>query len=128
MLDTWQGSMHAVWPKCHGVIGQRRHHLSRHMRGYKCHLYSCCITSFYVRVAAFVPHYSLFTLRKPRSPLRINGERGFLRVNRLLHPHHAMQRRPHIVWRRKPSPTFIYILLPRTNLEILPPPPPTLPC
>ena len=27
--------------------------------------------------------YSLFTLRKPRSPSRINGERGFLRVNRL---------------------------------------------
>ena len=28
-------------------------------------------------------HYSLFTPRKPRSPLTINGERGFLRVNRL---------------------------------------------
>ena len=28
-------------------------------------------------------HYSLFTLRKPRFPLRINVERGFLRGNRL---------------------------------------------
>ena len=27
--------------------------------------------------------YSLFTLRKARSPLIINGERAFLRVNRL---------------------------------------------
>ena len=27
--------------------------------------------------------YSLFTLRKPRSPLILNGERAFLRVNRL---------------------------------------------
>ena len=29
------------------------------------------------------PTCSLFTLRKPRSLLRINGEQGFLRVNRL---------------------------------------------
>ncbi len=28
-----------------------------------------------------LPQYSLSTLRKRRSPLRINGERGFLRVN-----------------------------------------------
>ena len=27
--------------------------------------------------------YSLFALRRPRSPLRTNGERGLLRVNRL---------------------------------------------
>ena len=27
--------------------------------------------------------YTLFTLRKPRSPLLINGERGFVRVNQL---------------------------------------------
>ena len=31
----------------------------------------------------WVRKYSLFTLRKPRSPLIIIGERGFLRVNRL---------------------------------------------
>ena len=31
-------------------------------------------------------HYSLFTLRKARSALRINGDRVFLRVNRL--PYH----------------------------------------
>ena len=30
--------------------------------------------------------YSLFTLRKPRPALRINGERGFLRVDRLYPP------------------------------------------
>ena len=28
------------------------------------------------------PYYSLFTLRKLRSPLRISVERGFLRLNR----------------------------------------------
>ena len=28
------------------------------------------------------PHYSLFRPRKPRSPIKINGERGFLIVNR----------------------------------------------
>ena len=27
--------------------------------------------------------YSLFTLSKPRSPLILNGQRGFLKVNRL---------------------------------------------
>ena len=27
-------------------------------------------------------YHSLFTLRKPRSPLMLNGERGFLRMNR----------------------------------------------
>ena len=29
----------------------------------------------------FQPYYSLFTLQKPQSLLRINGERGFLRMN-----------------------------------------------
>ena len=29
------------------------------------------------------PSYCVFTLRKPGSPLRINGERSFLRENRL---------------------------------------------
>ena len=32
-----------------------------------------------------VSRYSLFILRKPRSPLIFSGDRGFLRVNRLCH-------------------------------------------
>ena len=41
--------------------------------------------------------YSLFTLRKPRSPLMINGKRGFVRVNILLHSE------------RMPLPTFFFV-------------------
>ena len=32
---------------------------------------------------ATIPDYSLFTLRKPRLPMIVNGERGVLTVNRL---------------------------------------------
>ena len=40
-------------------------------------LNACCI------MTQLLEETSQFTLRKPRSPLKINGERGFLRVKRL---------------------------------------------
>ena len=46
-------------------------------------IHQCHNQNTFLTVTARDFKYSLFTLRKTRSPLRINGERGFVRVNRL---------------------------------------------
>ena len=44
-------------------------------------IYLCCCADS--KQPIWLPTYSLFTLRKPRSPLILSGERSFHRVNRL---------------------------------------------
>ncbi len=63
-----------------------------------------------------IKSYSLFTLIKPHSPLRINGERGFLRVNRLyvIYLHHSSRA---LSEERASLSVFIYILHYASSVE-----------